>query len=161
MTKSNLLMFALLFFLAACGNDGEKEVADFSNDWTGNEMVVTAIRDPKIPEVVCHFVSFDRSFLDRIGKGNWFENPSNSAIACHATGALNEASLAKVPKSEEVFSRGTSLIVKAIAVRRIMDLENRAIVYVSYGREIAGASAKMDMSVVPLQAGAAPANKAK
>lgn len=139
-----------VFLLSACGGGGEKQVADFSNDWTGNEMVVTAIRDPKLPQVLCHFVSFDRSFLDRIGKGNWFENPSNSAIACHLTAPVSDGELMALPKTAEVFSRGTSLMVKAIAVRRVVDVENRSLVYVSYGREIAGASAKMDMSVVPL-----------
>jgi CreA protein len=155
MKPTPLLAIALTFGLLACGGQREEKVADFSNDWTGNEIVVTAIRDPRIPQVLCHFVSFDRSFLDRIGKGNWFENPSNSAIACHATGPVDEAALKDVPKTEEVFSRGTSLMVKAIAVRRVVDLPNRTIVYISYGREIAGASAKMDLSVVPL-AGPAP-----
>jgi CreA protein len=146
------IVLAALLALAGCGNANEERVADFSNDWTGNEMVVTAIRDPNLPQVLCHFASFDRSFLDRIGKGNWFENPSNSAIACHLTGAIDEAALAKLPKTEEVFSRGTSLMMKAIAVRRIVDLPNRSLVYVSYGREVASASAKMDMSVIALPA---------
>jgi CreA protein len=139
----------LLALASACSPSGDK-VGDFSNDWTGNEMVVTAVRDPRLPQVLCHFTSFDRSFLDRIGKGNWFENPSNSAIACHATGPIDEAALAALPKSGEVFSRSASLLFKSVAVRRIVDLPNRSIVYVSYAREIAGASAKMDMSVVAL-----------
>jgi catabolite regulation protein CreA len=36
-----------------------------------------------------------------------------------------------------------------MAVRRIIDMQNRSIVYLSYGREITGASAKIGMSVVP------------
>jgi CreA protein len=149
------LLLAALVALAACTGPREEKVADFSNDWTGNEMVVSAIRDPKLPQVLCHFASFDRSFLDRIGKGNWFENPSNSAIACHLTGPIDEAALAKLPKTEEVFARGTSLMIKAIAVRRVVDLPNRSLIYVSYGREVASASAKMDMSVIALPAAAA------
>lgn len=150
MTRAFPIALAALLLLAACGGPREERVADFSNDWTGNEMVVTAIRDPKVPAVICYFGYFDRSFLDRIGKGNWFENPSNSAITCQITGPVDETALAKLPKSEEVFSRGASLMLKAIAVRRIVDVDNRAIVYVSYAREVANASAKMDMSVVSL-----------
>lgn len=147
---------ALALFLSACGGGVQEEkVADFSNDWTGNEMVVTALRDPDLPQVLCHFSYFDRSFLDRIGKGNWFENPSNSAIACHLAAPIDEAALAKLPKSEEVFSRGASLLLKDIAVRRIVDAPNRTLIYISYAREIANASAKMDISVVSL--GPAPA----
>ncbi len=148
--KKLLALAAALMILSACGGPQEEKVADFSNDWTGNELVVSAIRDPKLPTVLCYFTSFDRSFLDRIGKGNWFENPSNSAIACHLTGPVDEAALAKLQKSEEVFSRGASLLLKAIAVRRVIDLQNRSLIYVSYSREVASASAKMDMSVIAL-----------
>jgi CreA protein len=149
-TSVTLPALLALALLGACSGEGER-VGDFSNDWTGNEMVVTAIRDPRLPQVLCHFTNFDRSFLDRIGNGNWFENPSNSAIACHATAPIPEATLASLPRSAEVFSRNASLLFKSIAVRRIVDLPNRSIVYVSYAREIAGASAKMDMSVVALE----------
>lgn len=149
-TLFGAVALSALLTLAACSGPREEKVADFSNDWTGNELVVSAIRDPKLPSVLCYFTSFDRSFLDRIGKGKWFENPSNSAIACHLTGPVDEAALAKLDKSEEVFSRGASLLLKAIAMRRIVDLPNRSLIYVSYSREVASASAKMDMSVVAL-----------
>jgi CreA protein len=137
----------------ACSPAGEK-VGDFSNDWTGNEFNITAVRDPAIANVVCHFATFDRGFLDRMGKGNWFENPSNSAVDCHATGPLDEVALARLPKNAEIASQGASLLFKRMAVRRIIDFPNRAIVYLSYAREISGASAKVDMSVVPF--GTAP-----
>jgi CreA protein len=150
MKHSRFAMLAALLALTACGGPREEKVADFSNDWTGNELVVSTIRDPKLPQVLCYFTSFDRSFLDRIGKGKWFENPSNSAIACHLTGPVDEAALAKLPKSDEVFSRGASLLLKAIAVRRVVDLQNRSLIYISYSREVASASAKMDMSVIAL-----------
>jgi CreA protein len=144
-----LTAFSLL--LTACSPAGEK-VGDFSNDWTGNEFNITAVRDPAITNVVCHFATFDRGFLDRIGKGNWFENPSNSAVNCHATGPIDEVALASLPKNAEIASQGASLLFKRMAVRRIIDMPNRSIVYLSYGREITGASAKIDMSVVPFGA---------
>src|SRR5690606_6150337 len=67
--------------LAACG-DREGSVGEFSNDFLGNEIMVEAFTDPEIPGVVCHVSYFDRSALDRLRQGNWFENPSNSAVAC-------------------------------------------------------------------------------
>jgi CreA protein len=148
MTKPALLAIAALTLASACSPAGEK-VGDFNNDWTGNEFKVTAVRDPAIPAVVCHFATFDRGFLDRIGKGNWFENPSNSAVDCHATAPIDEAALARVPKNAEIAAQGTSLFLKSVAVRRIIDVPNRSIVYLSYGREITGGSAKISMSVVP------------
>lgn len=146
-TRSMLTLAVVGLLIAGCSPAGEK-VGDFSNDWTGNEFKITAVRDPAIANVVCHFATFDRGFLDRIGKGNWFENPSNSAIECNATGPINEAQLLSLPKNAEIASQGASLLFKKMAVRRIIDIPNRSIVYLSYGREITGASAKIDMSVV-------------
>jgi CreA protein len=156
MTKRSLIAFSAFAFLAACSPAGEK-VGDFNNDWTGNEFKITAVRDPAIPSVVCHFATFDRGFLDRIGKGNWFENPSNSAVDCHASSPIDEAALARVPKNAEIAAQGTSLLFKSVAVRRIIDIPNRSIVYLSYGREITGGSAKISMSVVPFGTAAVPA----
>jgi CreA protein len=154
MSKLKLFATASLSLVAvACSPAGEK-VGDFSNDWTGNEFNVTAVRDPAIANVVCHFVTFDRGFLDRVGKGKFFENPSNSAVDCHATGPLDESALARLPKNAEIASQGASLMFKRVAVRRIIDVPNRSVVYLSYAREISGASAKVDMSVVPF--GTAP-----
>ena len=155
MRARHMFGLSMLSLIAiGCSPAGEK-VGDFNNDWTGNEFNITAVRDPAIPNVVCHFATFDRGFLDRIGKGNWFENPSNSAVSCHATGPIDQAILAEVPKNAEIASQGTSLLFKSLAMRRIIDMPNRAIVYLSYGREITGGSAKIDMSVVPF--GGAPA----
>jgi CreA protein len=159
MTSLRAFAISSLALLAACSPSGER-VGDFANDWTGNEIVVTAVRDPRLPQVLCHFTSFDRSFIDRVGSGNWFENPSNSALACHATGPVTAEDVAGLPASAEVFSRSASLLFKSIAVRRIVDLPNRSVVYISYARELTGASAKMDMSVVPMNAPAGPSQAA-
>lgn len=145
------LILVLAAALAGCGEAGER-VGGFSNDLTGNEIVITAIADPKVPGVVCHFVSFDRSLIDRISQGNAFENPSNTAISCEASVPVDPEVLERLPRSEEVFSQGASLLFKATAVRRVVDRPNRSLVYVSYARELVGASAKIDLSVVRVPA---------
>jgi CreA protein len=157
----NPLYFAigLALFVGACGNQDQK-VGGFTNDLTGNEIEVTALPDPKLPQVTCYFGSFNRSLVDRLGNGNWFENPSNTAVDCRATGPIEAASLSELPKNAEVFSKGTSLLFKSIALRRIVDVKNETIVYVSYSRELVGASAKLGMSVVPVTPTPAPAVKA-
>ncbi len=75
------LAAALACALAACG-DRDNQVGEFSNDLLGNEIMIEALPDPDIPGIVCHVAYFDRSMLDRIRQGNWFENPSNSAVSC-------------------------------------------------------------------------------
>lgn len=140
-----------LVLLAACGGSSD-EVGEFKNDWLGNEIKVEALRDPDIPGIVCHFTHFDRGVWDRLGKGNWFEDPSNASIDCQRSGDIDLSDV-KVSKSgEEVFSQRQSLFFKNVAVRRIVDLDNRAVLYVVYSRKLVDGSAKMNLSTVPLTA---------
>lgn len=127
-----------------------EEVGSFSNDWTGNGLVVEAVSDPKIQGITCHVVTFDRSVIDRLSKGNWFEDPSNSSIACRQTGPVTIGDIDTDKGGEEVFSQRQSLIWKSVAVRRIYDRKNDTLVYVAYSRQVKDASAKMSISTVPL-----------
>lgn len=150
MLKRFLIAACAMFTLTACG-DREGSVGEFSNDLLGNEIMVEALRDPAIPGVVCHFAYFDRSVLDRLRQGNWFENPSNSAVSCERIGAINLAGLDMDRSGEEIFSQRQSLFFKNVAIRRIVDLENSTLVYVSHSREIVEGSAKMDLSTIALR----------
>jgi CreA protein len=143
------LPLILLLCLAAAVSRAE-DVGRFSNDWTGNGMVVEAIPDPKVDGVTCHLVRFDRSVIDRLTKGSWFENPSNSSISCQQTGAIVIGKIVTGPKGEEVFSERMSLFFKSIAVRRIYDKTSNSLVYVVYSRQVKDASAKMGLSTVAL-----------
>jgi len=126
------------------------EVGGFKNDWTGNRIVVEAIADPKVQGITCHLTHFDRSVIDRLRKGNWFEDPSNSSIACRQTGPLVIGDIKTDPAGEEVFSERASLVFKSIAVRRIYDKKNDSLIYVAYSRQVQDASAKMSVTTVPL-----------
>lgn len=125
-------------------------VGRFSNDWTGNGLQVQAIEDPKVKGITCHLVDFDRSVLDRLTKGNWFEDPSNASISCRRTGPLVIGDIELSQKGEEVFSERKSLVFKSIAIRRIYDRVNDTLIYVVYSRQVKDASAKMAISSVPL-----------
>ena len=93
---------------------------------------------------------FDRSVIDRLTKGNWFENPSNSGISCQQTGPIVIGNIVTSAKGEEVFSQRMSLFFKSIAVRRIYDKTNNTLVYVAYSRQVKDASAKMSLSTIAL-----------
>ena len=143
------LALFLLFCLSAEVSQAD-EVGSFSNDWTGNGIVVEAVPDPKVGGVTCHLVRFDRSVIDRLTKGNWFENPSNSSISCQQTGPIVIGKIATSAKGEEVFSERMSLFFKSIAVRRIYDKSTDTLVYVAYSRQVKDASAKMSLSTIAL-----------
>ena len=141
---------ALLLMLAAEAPALAEEVGSFRNDWTGNSIVVDAISDPKVQGVTCHITHFDRSLIDRLSKGSWFIDPSNSSIACRQTGPIVIGDIDMSKRGEEVFSERLSLIFKALAVRRIYDKKNETLIYVIYSRQVKDASAKMSISTVPL-----------
>jgi len=145
----HVLAAAALLAAAACG-DSERDVGEFSNDLLGNEIMVEALVDPAIPNVVCHVAYFDRSFLDRMRQGNWFENPSNSSVSCQRIGPIDLAGVPAGRAGEEIFNQRTSLFFKNTALRRIVDLEHRTIIYVSHSRELVEGSAKLDMSTIAL-----------
>jgi CreA protein len=127
-----------------------EEVGSFTNDWTGNGIVVEAIGDPKVAGVTCHIARFERGFLDKLTQGNWFEDPSNASIACRQTGPVVIGDIERGEKGEEVFSQRLSLIFKSLAVRRIYDEKNDTLVYVIYSRQVKQGSAKMAISTVAL-----------
>ncbi|MGD9508202.1 MAG: CreA family protein [Geminicoccaceae bacterium] len=136
--------------LLLAGAARAEEVGSFSNDWIGNGIVVEAIADPKVQGVTCHMSHFDRSIIDRLSKGNWFEDPSNAAISCQQTGPITIGDIERGEEGEEVFSQRMSLIFKSLGVRRIFDEKNQTLIYVVYSRQITEGSAKMGISSVAL-----------
>ena len=141
---------ACLAVACVAGAARADEVGSFTSDWIGNGIVVEAIPDPKVQGVTCHMSSFDRSLIDRLSKGNWFEDPSNAAISCQQTGPITIGAIEKGKGGEEVFSQRISLVFKSLGVRRIWDEKNQTLVYIVYSRQITEGSAKMDISSVAL-----------
>ena len=136
--------------LALGGLAQAEEIGRVGVDWVGNDIVIEAINDPKVQGVTCHISYFDRSLWDRLSKGNIFEDPSNSSIACRQTGPITVGDIDKGPSGEVVFSEGRSLIFKSLKVTRIFDQKNQVLVYLTHATELTDGSAKMSISTVPL-----------
>ena len=151
-------MKKLLALLALTASPAMAEkVAEVGVDWVGNDIVVEAIQDPKVQGVTCHLAYFSRSVVDRLSQGNWFEDPSNSAIQCSRTGPVDVGAL-RPGQPADVFSEGRSLLFKSLRVKRIYDEKNQVLIYLAHANELSEGSAKMSISTVPLwRAGAAPA----
>lgn len=142
---------ALVTLLAACSD--RKEVGSVGVDWTGNDISVEALADPQVKGVVCHLAFFNRSLIDRMQQGNWFEDPSYSALDCTATGPITVGDIKLGAGGEEIFKQGRSLIWKSLRVSRIYDAENNALIYLAHARELQQGSGKMSLSVIPLTMG--------
>ena len=125
-------------------------VGEVGVDWTGNDILIDAVADPKVQGVTCHVTYFDRSVIDRLRKGNWFEDPSNSSIACRQTGPIVIGDIDLDESGEEVFKAGLSLIWKALVVTRVYDKKNDTLIYLIHSRQVVDGSAKMAISTVPL-----------
>ena len=136
-----------------------EEVGRVGVDWTGNDIIVDAVADPQVQGVTCHLAYFDRSMLDRLSQGNWFEDPSNSAIECARTGPVRIGDIRRGEKGEDVFSASRSLIFKSLRVKRIYDEKNQVLIYLAHANELQEGSAKMSISTVALEPGEALAAK--
>jgi CreA protein len=148
--KSILPSLLLIATTMTATSAAAEQVGEISTDWSGNDIVIEAITDPEVKGVTCHLSYFSRGFIDRLSQGNWFEDPSNSSIACRQTGPVVVGDIETDEDGEEVFSEGRSLIFKSLSVRRIYDKANNTLIYVSYARQIQEGSAKMAISTVPL-----------
>ncbi|RWD50049.1 MAG: CREA protein [Mesorhizobium sp.] len=141
--------------LAAClvvgaGAAAAQEVGKVGVDWLGNDIIVEAIKDPKVEGVTCHVTYFERGMIDRLQKGNWFEDPSDSSISCRQTGPITIGEIDMSEAGEEVFKQGISLIWKKQVVNRIYDKANDTLIYLSHSRQVQDGSAKMSVTTVPL-----------
>ncbi|MGX5668416.1 CreA family protein [Rhizobium daejeonense] len=147
--RSNTLAAGILL-LSITAPASAEVVGKVGVDWVGNDIVVEAVTDPKIKGVTCHVTYFDRSIIDRLSKGNWFEDPSNNSIACRQTGPIEVGDIDLSKEGEEVFREGMSLIWKQLVVNRIYDKTNDTLIYLIHSRQVVDGSAKMAISTVPL-----------
>ena len=127
-----------------------EEVGKVGVDWVGNDIVIEAINDPEVQGVTCHIAFFERSIIDRLSQGNWFEDPSNASIACRQTGPITIGDIDRSRDGEEVFRERRSIILKTLRIKRIFDEQNQTLIYLAHARELTEGSAKMSISTVPL-----------
>lgn len=83
-----------------------------------------------------HAAYFARSVLDRLSNANWFEDPSNSSIACRQTGPLSLGDIDTSPQGEDVFIWSTSLIFKSLNVTRIFNQKTQVLIWMNYTSDL-------------------------
>ena len=127
-----------------------EEIGEIGVDWVGNDIIVEAISDPDVKGVTCHIAYFERGLIDRLSKGNWFEDPSNASIACRQTGPITIGDIDKDKDGEDVFRQSRSIVLKSLRVKRIWDEANQTLVYVAHAAELTDGSAKVSISTVPI-----------
>ena len=86
-----------------------EEIGEIGVDWLGNDIIVEAVDDPQVKGVTCHIAYFERGLIDRLQQGNWFEDPSNSAIECRQSGDIVLGKIELDKGGEEIFKNGIFL----------------------------------------------------
>ena len=127
-----------------------EQVGKVDVDWLGNDIVIEAFGDPKVDGVICHVAYFERGLIDRLQKGSWFEDPSNSSVSCRQNGPIKLNEIDRSEEGEGVFSERRSIIWKSLNIKRIFDEENQMLIYIAHARDVQNGSAKMSISTVPL-----------
>ncbi|MBD9446070.1 MULTISPECIES: CreA family protein [unclassified Rhizobium] len=148
--KSYIALAAASLIGLSAGAASADVVGKVGVDWIGNDIIIDAVADPQVKGVTCHVTYFDRSVIDRVKNGNWFEDPSNNSISCRQTGPIEIGDINLSEGGDEVFKTGMSLIWKKLVVNRIYDKKNDTLVYLAHSRELTDGSAKMAISTIPL-----------
>lgn len=128
-----------------------EQVGEVGVDWVGNDIIIEALTDRGVGGVTCHLAYFERGLIDRLTQGNWFEDPSNSAIECQQTGPINLDGIDRDRNGEDVFRASRSIIFKTLRVKRIYDERNNTLVYLAHSQELSEGSAKVSISSVPVR----------
>lgn len=93
-----------------------------------HKVVVEAFDDPGVEGVSC-FVSRAKTGGIK-GALGLAEDPARFAVACRRVGPLRF--VRPLPKQEEVFKEGASLVWKHVRVVRIVDPKRNTLVYLTY-----------------------------
>lgn len=143
MFKKVLIATTLVAALMGCSGD---EVGDVSLGlFTMKDIKLNHMQDPIVTGVTCHVASIEADFS--------FADPSDSSISCRQTGEITAEMIAKIDKSnngEVVFKKSKSIFFKSMKIRRILDVENQTIMYLSYSSKETSGSFKHSLSTVPL-----------
>lgn len=150
MHQAMMVTALICAWLMSATNLSAEQVGKVDVDWLGNDIVIEAFADPQVEGVTCHVAYFERGLIDRLQKGDWFEDPSNSSIACRQTGVIALGDIDRSDEGESVFSEGRSIVWKSLKVTRIFDEDNQTLIYISHARDVQNGSAKMSISTVPL-----------
>ncbi|MGD8119098.1 CreA family protein [Vibrio sp. TRT 29B02] len=141
--KKMLLSALMATALVGCSDN---EVGDVGLGWfTMKDIKLNHMQDPIVTGVTCHVASIEADFS--------LADPSDSSISCRQTGEITPEMIANIDKSKDgevVFKKSKSIFFKSMKIRRILDVENQTLMYLSYSTKETSGSFKHSLSTVPL-----------
>lgn len=136
------------FGTLSCWASEERKVGEFKASGLvfKDTVQVLSVEDPDVEGVTLYYSDFKRSFVDKLSKLDFFNEPSQASITCAATSQVRVKDLSKVrgQSGRDVFSedKGRALVFfgnKTLKIRRIYDEEKQALLYVSYSSRLTSA----------------------
>lgn len=142
------MIFVVTFLISTALTAEEIGTVDTKFEWLGpdSKIVIEAFDDPKVPGVTCHLSRAKTGgFKGAIG---FAEDPSDASIACRQIGPIRLPD--DLEDGEEVFSKRTSVVFKALHVARFFDEKRNVLIYLVYSDKIIEGSPKNAISSVPI-----------
>ncbi len=150
--KNILIAFLFLVLCAGLAEASEsREIGAVSTAFKligpNNKIIVSAFDDPKIKGITC-YVARPRTGGIKGGLG-LAEDPSLASVSCVQTGPVSYLKpVSKDENGEQVFDESRSIIFKTLDVKRLVDAEKGALVYVVRTSRIIEGSPDTSVSVV-------------
>ncbi len=146
-------MMKKVFYLAllmASNSIHAETVGCVTTSWkligANHKICVEAFADPKISGVTCHVSQAKTGGIS--GALGLAQDPSQFSLACRQTGPIRLPG--DLPKDEEVFSEGTSLLFKETKVVRLWDKAHNTLVYLAISRKLIDGAPANSISTVPI-----------
>jgi CreA protein len=117
-----------------------------------HKIVVDAYDDPKVTGVTCYVSRAKTGGIK--GALGLAEDKAEASIACRQTGPISFTGKS-IEKQEEMFSERISLVFKKLRVIRMVDVQRRTLVYLTYSDRIIEGSPQNSVTAVALPAGLA------
>lgn len=97
-----------------------------------NKIVVEAFDDPSVNGVACYVSRAKTGGLQ--GAVGLAKDPSRFSVACRQVSPIRF--IKPLPRQEEVFKEGASLVFKHVRVIRILDVKRNTLTYLTYSDKV-------------------------
>mmetsp|Transcript_27363 Transcript_27363/g.82102 ORF Transcript_27363/g.82102 Transcript_27363/m.82102 type:complete len:194 (-) Transcript_27363:24-605(-) len=132
------LLAAGLFAPSPVRAEGKRQIGSITASGLvfKDKLVIDAFEDPKVEGVTLYVSDFERPVTERLQK-DFFSDPSTAGLACSRRAApLKLGNVDSSPEGEDVVTESKSLLFKTLRVKRVLDKQANALVYVSFATRL-------------------------
>lgn len=122
------LLLAATLAMPACAEEIGSVDTEFKLIGPDHKVVVEAFDDPAVEGVACYVSRAKTGGIK--GALGVAEDPARFSVACRQVGPIRFAK--PLPRQEQVFREGASLVWKHVRVVRIVDPKRNTLTYLSY-----------------------------